>query len=315
MRSRCDCVLFGGFMKRENVAYYLGIDGGGTKTAFMLCDTKGAVVNQCILPGCNPIDIGMEQAKTVLKSGIERVCEGVDYAQISLYAGVAGGITGNNQQELHAFFETFGFAAVRNNSDAMNAVAAGLGEKNGVAVIMGTGCVAFTKINNKYIRTGGFGYLIDAGGDGYSIGRDALRYALYAEQREEGETVLLKLLQKKANGRITEQLSDIYAGGKAYIASFCPVVFEAMREGDITALSIVKNNVYCLSQIITEAAEKMQKKGQVPVALIGSVASQPEIILMLEKIFAEKNSSVSYKFSVSDCEPIVGAVRLAMEEI
>ena len=65
----------------------------------------------------------------------------------------------------------------------------------------------------------------------------------------------------------------------------------------------------------TEAAEKMQKKGQVPVALIGSVASQPEIILMLEKIFAEKNSSVSYKFSVSDCEPIVGAVRLAMEEI
>ncbi len=300
-------------MKQKKIEYYLGIDGGGTKTAFMLCNSNGITIKHSLFPGCNPIDIGMEQAQEILKKGIEEVCEGIDYSKVSVYAGIAGGITGDNREKLQAFFGTFGFAASNNNSDAMNAVAAGLGEKDGVAVIMGTGCVAFTKISQNYIRTGGFGYLIDAGGDGYSIGRDALRYALYTEQRNEPETTLLKLLQEKANGRIIDKLSDIYAGGKVYVASFCPVVFEAMRKGDTDAFLIVKDNVRCVSKLISEAASKMQKEGPTPVVMIGSVAGQPEILPMLKAVLNEEKSGVYYDLSVSDVEPVIGAVRLAME--
>ncbi|MBR6682061.1 MAG: XRE family transcriptional regulator, partial [Clostridia bacterium] len=42
--------------------YFLGIDGGGTKTVFKLTDDKGGVID-CIYKGSsNPNDIGMEKA-------------------------------------------------------------------------------------------------------------------------------------------------------------------------------------------------------------------------------------------------------------
>ncbi len=302
-------------MKQKTARFFLGIDGGGTKTAFMLCNEQGEVINRQILPGCNPIDIGIEQAETVLRRGITAVCEGTDLSLVSVFAGIAGGISGDNREKLRAFLDTFGFAVAQNDSDAMNAVAAGLGDCDGVAVIMGTGCVAFTKSGRNYIRTGGFGYLIDEGGDGYSIGRDALRYALYVEQRNASESFLLKALREKAGGNITEHLGDIYAGGKAYIASFCPSVFDAMREGDENAFSIVQSNVCSLSELIKEAAGKLPKSGTVNVVLLGTVAGQPEIVPMLEETLGKHDDKTHYVLSVSNTEPVVGAVKLAMEGI
>lgn len=290
--------------------YFLGIDGGGTKTAFLLCDESGAELGRCTLMGCNPVDIGMERTKEILGDGIQRVCAGIPYGAVCVYAGIAGGITGDNREKLAEFLRGFGFAHAENNSDAMNAVAAGLMGQDGVAAIMGTGNVAFTKRGGEYLRTGGFGYLIDKGGDGYSIGRDALRYALYAEQRGENEALLLRLLREKAGGEILPQLGDIYAGGKAYVASFCPAVFEALRGGDETALQIVESNVHAAAEVIREAADKLEINETVPVVLIGGVARQPEVIPMLRKTLGGR-----FAIRLSDTEPVLGAVRLAMEGV
>ena len=300
-------------MKQKTARFFLGIDGGGTKTAFMLCDAEGEVIRKETFPGCNPIDIGIEQAETILRRGITAVCEGIDLSSVSVFAGIAGGTSGDNREKLRLFLDTFGFACTQNDSDAMNAVAAGLGDNDGVAVIMGTGCVAFTKSGKSYIRTGGFGYLIDEGGDGYSIGRDALRYALYAEQRKEPGSFLMKALREKAGGSIMEHLGDIYVGGKAYIASFCPSVFEAMRAGDGEAFTIIQNNIRSLSKLIAEAADKLPVGDKVTVVLLGTVAGQPEIMPMLETALGNCGDKMRYTLSVSDTEPVIGAVKLAME--
>ena len=237
------------------------------------------------------------------------------YGEISLYAGIAGGISGDNQELLRAFFDTFGFLRVRNNSDAMNAVAAGLKGEDGVAVIMGTGNVAFTKRGSEYIRTGGFGYLIDKGGDGYSIGRDALHYALYAEQRGEQETLLLRLLQEKAGGELLPKISEIYTGGKAYIASFAPAVFEAFRGGDNMAKAIIDTHVSCICDLIVEAAQKLNTKDEgIRIRLIGGIAKQPEIILWI-KTYAHRFKPLQPDIAFADVVPVRGAVQLAMEEM
>lgn len=294
--------------------YYLGIDGGGTKTDFLLCGADGTDIRRCVLAGCNPVDIGMERAKAILTEGISNVCGTVPYGEISLYAGIAGGISGDNQEKLRSFFETFGFLRVRNNSDAMNAVAAGLKGEDGVAVIMGTGNVAFTKRGSEYLRTGGFGYLIDKGGDGYSIGRDALHYALYAEQRGEQETILLLLLQEKAGGNLLPKIAEIYTGGKAYIASFAPAVFEAFRGGDTIAKHIIGTHVSYICDLIAEAAQKLNNKEEIRVRLIGGIAKQPEIVPWI-KTYAHRFAPMQLDIAYTDVEPVRGAVQLAMEEI
>ena len=54
--------------ENKDLPYFLGIDGGGTKTLFRLVDEKGAVIRTVLKDASNPNDIGMENAFAVLKS-------------------------------------------------------------------------------------------------------------------------------------------------------------------------------------------------------------------------------------------------------
>ena len=56
----------------DDKKYYLGIDGGGTKTEFILIDEQGNVLNRYLDKGSNPNDIGIENCVSVLRGGIER---------------------------------------------------------------------------------------------------------------------------------------------------------------------------------------------------------------------------------------------------
>ena len=72
---------------------YLGIDGGGTKTEFVLADGEGNILDRLILGPSNPNDIGMSTAKELLRDGIFRICGTHPLSNISLFAGLAGGGT------------------------------------------------------------------------------------------------------------------------------------------------------------------------------------------------------------------------------
>lgn len=51
--------------------YFLGIDGGGTKTELVLTDEEGNVINTLKTSTCNPVDIGLDKAKGYLSSMFE----------------------------------------------------------------------------------------------------------------------------------------------------------------------------------------------------------------------------------------------------
>ena len=132
---------------KAETAYYLGVDGGGTKTEFLLCDKNRKVVSRIILGGCNPVDIGLEKCLQILKDGIEQVLDGIDPSMVSAFVGIAGGITGDYKQRIPDLLSTFRFASFANGSDAENAVAAALENEDGIAVIAGTGSIAFISRN------------------------------------------------------------------------------------------------------------------------------------------------------------------------
>ena len=64
-----------------------------------------------------------------------------------MFVGIVGGSTAGICEQISGFLSRLGFANVRNGSDAMNAVAASLGESDGITVIMGTGSVTFAQAN------------------------------------------------------------------------------------------------------------------------------------------------------------------------
>ena len=52
-------------------SYKIGVDGGGTKTEFILVDDAGATLATHVGPGCNPSQVGADKARELLVDGLE----------------------------------------------------------------------------------------------------------------------------------------------------------------------------------------------------------------------------------------------------
>ena len=258
--------------------YFLGIDGGGTKTAFLLQRADGEEVASCTLGPSNPNDIGMDACLSVLEQGILAVTAGFDRREIALFAGVAGGgLSGNNAARIASFLSRMGFAFAENGSDVENALEAALHGENGIAVIAGTGSIAFSQENGVRRRVGGWGYLLDGGGSGYDVGRDALTAALRALDGRGRKTVLTDALACKLGMSVEDAVPTIYSGGKRLIASLAPLVFDAARDGDAVAKEIVAANAAHLAELIVTAYEHLGKQYAVAV-VVGGLTNHKDLL-------------------------------------
>lgn len=291
-------------------SFYLGIDGGGTKTEFMLVSESGETISHAILTSSNPIDIGINKSLELLENGIEAVCGNVPKSKISVFAGIAGGITGDNQKKIHSFLGKFHFARFDNGSDAQSAVASALGAENGTVIIMGTGIVAFSQIDGKLHRRGGFGYLFENGGSGYAIGREVILAALKDEEGSGKPTALTELVRKALGCEsILSQLSRIYDGGKREIASFSPLAYEAYVKGDAVAADILMKNMAEVAALIESTPKTCHQKEKQPIFLIGGQTKEKEIIIPM--INEHLNSPQKYEITVTEVPAVFGSLLLA----
>ncbi len=263
-----------------NIQYYLGIDGGGTKTEFVLTDADGRVLEQVILGGSNPTDVGLNVTCEVLESGIRRVCRTIPPHQISVFAGLAGGISGNHREQIRAFLESYAFGAADNGSDGENAVAAGLGAKDGIVVILGTGVIAFSQQGGVSRRFGGYGHFFGDPGSGFSIGRDGVLAALQEEDGSGEATLITSLVLKKcATEHVIDSLSHFYQNGKKTLASYAPLVFEAYAAGDGVAAAILQKHVEGVASLIRNTGKRFGDALCIPVVLCGGLTAYRDILL------------------------------------
>ncbi|MBN2503708.1 MAG: hypothetical protein JXB20_00015 [Bacilli bacterium] len=158
--------------------YFLGIDGGGTKTHLVICDNQGKIIAEGF-SGSSSIDTvdlqtSMESIDAAYNdSGFHGTIQGV-------FAGI-GGIAGNEDESEYAealsklpFLEKCKYIETKN--DVYGALASGNGELQGMALILGTGSVCFGINNGKTWRCGGYHYLEGDAGSAYDVGFQALKY-------------------------------------------------------------------------------------------------------------------------------------------
>lgn len=299
VQYHCDRVVY------NNLKYLLGIDGGGTKTEFLLTDSNGNEINGLFLGGSNPNNQGIENTFSVLGEGITKICEGFDFGEISVFAGIAGAKSGDNQQRINNFLSQFGFAAYDCGSDVDLALETALKGKNGVAVIMGTGIVAFARSAEMLQRSGGRGYMIDKGGSGFHFGSDALNSAFEFIDGRGGSETILKLVENKLGKKLEDSVAEIYNGGASYVASFAPVVFEAFRLGDSVASDIIDRNAYEAAKIINGARKFIDINDRI--VICGGLCKQKEILYPFLMKYIESEAALTFLD-----EPMVnGAISLA----
>ncbi len=263
-------------MSDIKIKYFLGIDGGGTKTEFLLTDSNRNEIRRIFLGATNPVNIGVEKTKDILRQGITEICEGFDFAEISAFAGLAGGGTGDIKVELNKFLEGFGFGACSNGRDTDSVVKIALKDEDGVAMIMGTGIIAFSSCGGELRRVGGRGYLVDKGGCGFNYGSDALTCAFEFLDGRGGSPLIFKLVEEKLGQSLDSSAPAIYAGGATFVASFAPIVFEAYEQGDEEARKILERNTYEAAKIIRTARKHLKNGGKA--VICGGLCRQKEIL-------------------------------------
>ena len=186
---------------------------------------------------------------------ISRVSSHINCEITSIFGGIAG--------NCHCHSALYQYLKPRIRSkyfeicdDTYSVISSVLGHQDGCGLVAGTGSSLFVRASGAgCIHIGGWGYLIDTGGSGYDLGRDALYMALRATDGRGKKTVLNQLLEQDLGRPVEEAIAEIYAGGRSYIASFAHTVFEGRRLGDPVCAAIFNRGVQRLSELVYTAAK------------------------------------------------------------
>ncbi|HCH74504.1 MAG TPA: hypothetical protein DEV87_04910 [Clostridiales bacterium] len=287
--------------------YFLGIDGGGTKTSFLLTDELGNRVRSEVAPGCNPFDIGEDESKKVLSDGIRKVCGNVPFQRVVCFAGIAGGTVGGHKKLFANFLKTFGFKAAYNGSDNENVVCGGLGADDGVTLITGTGVCAYVQKNRQIKRVSGWGYFFDEGGSAFNFGREAISFACGVEDGRFFESELYRQVKSKNGESVESIVQKSYDAGKKYVASFADCVFKSAAAGDEAAAEIIKRNTKVVAGVL-ETCAKVIGTEKVKTVIAGGLTKESAFINYIKSSLSRPEN---FEISVLSGEPVEGAVRLA----
>ena len=299
------------------MTYYIAIDGGGTKTEGVLTDTRGGMLARALGTASNPNDVTLAGSLAVLMGVVDSLLlqaglTSADLPAVSLFGGIAGGINYGPALEaaLREAYPALGTLAIR--SDVQILLSGELPVGDGACVICGTGSACFLRRGEELIRIGGWGYLLDSGGSGYDLGRDALEAALRAHDGRCEATVLSELLAEHLGGAVYTRITEIYREGKPYIAACAPLVFRAAEAGDAVAFSILRRNARRLAEYIETAWKRLNEhRDSAPAALpvvMGGGISQKASPYWRDLVVSLVDPSVPARITVADMPPVFGAV-------
>ena len=241
----------------------LAVDGGGTKTEFVLISPDGELRKRLLLPGANPNSSSFEHSFQVLCSGIDQMLH-TDYQIIGIYIGCAGMGSGDHGAVMSKrLSKEYSGITIRCDSDICNILACAKDPDNAIAVISGTGSVVYGTMNGRLIRAGGGGWQLDSLGSGYELGRAALSAALADADGTGPATVLRKEVEEKLGDRVWNRISQIYQYHPAQIADFASIVINAWQAGDEVATEIIECNVKRLAELVQLVATKSAEAKEV----------------------------------------------------
>jgi N-acetylglucosamine kinase-like BadF-type ATPase len=227
---------------------YLGVDGGGTKTAFVLADESGTPLAEVTGPGTYYFPVGIDLVERVLRDGVARVtaAAGVQVETIDrAFVGLPGhGEASGDLAELDAATRrVLGHDRYDVGNDAVAGWAGSLGGADGINIVAGTGSIAYGEWRGAAHRAGGWSEVFGDEGSAYWV---AVR-GLNAFSRMSDGRLTSGLLQGAIRERVGAATDldvigvvvDGWGAKRDRIASLAPAVTEAAEAGDSAAQAIV----------------------------------------------------------------------------
>ena len=296
------------------MAFFLGIDGGGSKTSCVVGDEK-SVLGSGVAGGSNIIRAGEDSARRALHEAIRQAhtAAKVKPSQIErVCAGLAGAARPEVRETAHRLIAEIVPGEVEIVADMEIALEAAFGHGPGVMVIAGTGSIAYGRnAQGKTARAGGWGFAISDEGSGHWIGKTAVATAV-REGEETQDTCLLKAIAKSW-GVNSHQQVVVKANGTPSpdFAALFPVVLKAAERQNKQARDVLTQAAKELVALAEDVINQVfPDAGSVPVAMSGGVFAHSS---QVREVFYNRLSKEYPKVRLIEdvVEPVQGALQRA----
>lgn len=222
--------------------FILGIDGGGTHTRLELRTAEDAFLRRAEAGAFNMAVLGEDGFRARLREIFALCGDMTQCASVCIGgAGISGGAMEPviRDELLSSDFQ----GKLLLCGDHEIALAGAL-EEPGCILISGTGSICCGRNSvGAFARSGGLGHIMDDGGSGYWLGREALRRTARALDGRAPQTALTHAVLEYTKARDARELVHyVYysAKGKSHIAMVCKAVIRCAEAGDAESLSILQ---------------------------------------------------------------------------
>jgi len=269
------------------MTYYLGVDGGASKTAALVTDDQGKPLGDGVAGPSNHLRVGIETAARNIERAVNKALVTADVASREIvwaYCGIAGADHPAHRQEivdsLNIFFPRGNFTI---DNDARIALTGAIGFGAGVVVIAGTGSVAFGRNDaGDEARAGGWGPTLGDEGSAYGIARAGLSAVLRTYDGRGPATKMIDILSRNYELAASEIPRFVYSTTTHVddIARYSKLVTEAAEDGDEVAQKILQDAGRELGACVIAVAERLKiADRQIPVAYVGGAFHAGEVLV------------------------------------
>jgi len=293
----------------------LGVEGGGTKTAWVLVErivagiadpgSQWRIVDQGKLPPSN----FRLTTPARLRAIFSELPKEIGRAGIFL----AGCGPGEDQQSLSRLSaEIWPTAKIIVGNDRESGLAAALEHGDGIVVNAGSGSSVTGRRGDRIENAGGWGHVLGDTGGGYFLSIRALRLILreYDLHRAEMQFTA-KILHALSLNNLDELVRWAQTADKMEIAMLAPVVFEAAASGDARVMEIIESGAQVLSEYTEAVAARLHLLAP-KVMLLGGLFHRDSIYTHAFRRRLKKNLPDA-RVATAERPPELGAAWLAAE--
>ena len=295
---------------------YLGVDGGGTKTALCLLDGDGRVAARARAPSCYYFTEGIDLVGRVLQEGVEEVCERASVTPAEIRHAFFGlptyGEVSSDVPTLDAIpGEVLGHDRYACDNDTVCGWAGSLGGADGINVVSGTGSITYGERVGRGVRIGGWGELFGDEGSAYWI---AIKGLNVFSRMSDGRLPVGPLyealrthLELEADLDLVDVVLNHWQGGRSEIAALSRIVAGAAETGDECAARILSQAADELARLVDTTRQHLDfgPQEEVPVSYSGGVFNARSVVSGFEAALEDLHEG--YELREPLFSPVVGA--------
>jgi N-acetylglucosamine kinase-like BadF-type ATPase len=299
---------------------FLGVDGGGTKTALCVIDRTGARLASSRAPSIYYFGADIALVEEVLTAAVTDTCSsaGVSPADIEhAFIGYPGyGEASEHLSVLDALpRRVLGHERYTCDNDMVCAWAGSLGADDGINVVSGTGSLAYGECAGRGARAGGWSPLFGDEGSGYWIGAAGLAAFSKMSDGRIDEGPLLSALRRHLGIRHDLDAIDVvlnrWRGSRSDVAALSTIVSGAAADGDLEARRILDRAGVELAALAGAVSRRLPfpDGGTVPVSYSGGAFNIDAVLASFRRRVSQLDGSFEVRPPLMD--PAGGAALYA----